>query len=63
MGSGFLDAQHFWDHLKVFGHRMSGHLASPGNGTVIGLIRVKPHVLPDLPLLFGEFLLRRNSSQ
>ena len=55
MGSSFLDAQHLLDHLEVLGHRMPGHLGPLGNGAVICLVGAKPHVLPDLPLLLGEF--------
>ena len=50
--------QHLLDHLVVLGHRMPGHVGPLGDSTVIGLIGTKPHVLPDLPLLFGEFLRR-----
>ena len=47
----------------MFGHRMPGHLSPLGDGTVIRLVGAKPHVLPDLPLLFGEFLRRWDPSQ
>ena len=60
MGSSFLDAQHLLNHLKVFGRRMPGYLGTLGYGAVIGLLRVKPHVLPDLPLLLCEFIRRRD---
>ena len=40
---------------------MPGHLDSLGDGAVIGLLGVVPHVLPVLPLLLGE-LLRRDES-
>ena len=51
MGSGFLDAQHLLDHLKVLGHRVPSHLGSLSDGAVIGFLWVEPHVLPDLSLL------------
>ena len=63
MGSGFLDAQHLLDHLKVLGHRVPGHLGSLGDGAVIRLVRVNFHILPDLPLLLGKFLRRWDPSQ
>ena len=44
------------DHLIVFGHRMPGHLSPLGDGAVIRLVGVNFHILPDLPLLLGEFL-------
>ena len=49
-------SQHPLNHLIVLCHRMPGHLRPLGNGTVIRLVGAKPHVLPDLPLLLGEFL-------
>ena len=55
--------QHLLDHLKVFSHRVPGHLGPLGNGAVIGLVGTEPHVLPDLPLLFGKFLRRWDPSQ
>ena len=48
--------QHLLDHLKVLGHRVPGHLSPLGNGAVICLVGVNFHILPDLPLLLGEFL-------
>ena len=47
---------HLPDHLVVLGHRMPGHISSLGDGAVIYLVGVNFHVLPDLPLLLGEFL-------
>ena len=35
---------------------MPGYLGALGDGAVIGLLGVEPHVLPDLPLLFGELI-------
>lgn len=63
MGSGFLDAQHLLDHLKVLGHCVPGHLSPLGDSAVIRFVGAKPHVLPDLPLLLGEFLRRWDPSQ
>ena len=51
------------DHPIPFGHRVPGHLCALGDGTVICLIGTEPHVLPDLPLLLGEFLRRWDPSQ
>ena len=59
----FLLPQHLLDHLKVLGHCVPGHLSPLGNGAVIRLVGTEPHVLPDLPLLLGEFLRRWDSSQ
>lgn len=42
---------------------MPGHLGPPGDGAVIRLVGENPHVLPDLPLLLGEFLRRWDPSQ
>lgn len=42
---------------------MPGHLSPLGDGAVIRLVWAKPHVLPDLPLLLGEFLRRWDPSQ
>ena len=56
MGSVFLDTQHLLDHLIMVGHGMPGHLSPLGDGAVIRLVGVNFHVLPDLPLLLGEFL-------
>ena len=56
MGSVFLDTQHLLDHFKVLGHCVPGHLSPLGDGTVIRLVGVNFHILPDLPLLLGEFL-------
>ena len=63
MGSGFLDTQHLLYHLIMLSHRMPGYPGPFGDGTVIGLVWAKPHVLPDLPLLLGEFLRRGDPSQ
>ena len=51
----FSSSQHLLYHLIVLGHCV-GHLGTLGDGAVICLIGAEPHVLPDLPLLFGEFL-------
>ena len=37
---------------------MPGHLGSLGDSAVICLVGVNLHILPDLPLLLGEFLRR-----
>lgn len=63
MGSVFLDTQHLLDHLIMVGHGMPGHLSPLGDGAVIRLVGVNFHVLPDLPLLLGEFLRRWDPSQ
>ena len=63
MGSGFLDAQHLLNHLKVLGHCVPGHLSPFGNGAVIRIIWINFHILPDLPLLLGKFLRRWDPSQ
>ena len=42
---------------------MPGHLRPLGDGAVIRLVGAKPHILPDLPLLLGEFLRRWDPSQ
>lgn len=55
--------QHLLNHLKVLCHRMPGHLSPLGNGAVICLVGTEPHILPDLPLLLGEFLRRWDPSQ
>lgn len=47
----------------MLGHRVPGHLSPLGNSTVIRLVGVNFHILPDLPLLLGEFLRRWDSSQ
>ncbi len=54
--STLLESQHLPHHPIVLGYRMPGHLCTPGNDTVICLIRVKPQVFPDLPLLLGELI-------
>ena len=55
--------KHLFNHFKVLGHCVPGHLSPLGNGAVIGLVGTEPHVLPDLPLLFGKFLRRWDPSQ
>ena len=47
----------------MLGHGVPSHLCPLGDGTVIRLVGAEPHVLPDLPLLLGEFLRRRDPSQ
>ena len=42
----------------MLGHRVPGHVGPFDDSAVIRLIGAKPHVLPDLPLLLGEFLQR-----
>ena len=42
---------------------MPGHLSTLGDGAVICLVGVNFHILPNLPLLLGEFLRRWDSSQ
>ena len=37
-----LEPQHFPHHPVVLGHGVPGHLCTPGNDTVICLIRVEP---------------------
>ena len=59
----FLLPQDLLHHLIVLGHRMPGHVGPFGDGAVIRLVGVNFHVLPDLPLLLGEFLRRCDSSQ
>ena len=51
-----VESQHLPHHPIVLGYRMPVHLCTPGNLTVIRLIRVKPQVLPDLPLFLGELI-------
>lgn len=51
-----LESQHFPYHPIVLRHRVPGHLCTPGNDTVICLVRVKPQVFPDLPLFLGELI-------
>ena len=58
-----LESQHLADHLIMLGHRVPGHVGPFGDNTVIGLIGVNPHILPDLPLLLGEFLRRWDPPQ
>ena len=53
-----LESQHLPHHPIVLCHSMPGHLCTPGNDTVICLIRVEPQVLPDLPLLLGKLIGR-----
>ena len=52
----FLLPQHLLYHPIVFGHRVPGHFRSLGDDAVIGLLGVKPHIFPDLPLLLGELI-------
>lgn len=59
----FLLSQHLLDHLIVLGHGVPGHLCALSDGAVIRLVGAEPHVLPDLPLLLGEFLRRWNPSE
>ena len=47
----------------MLGHRVPGHVGPLGDGAVIGLVGINPHVFPDLPLLLGEFLRRWDPSQ
>lgn len=47
----------------MLGHSVPSHLCAPGNDTVVCLIGVNFHILPDLPLLLGKFLRRWDSSQ
>ena len=56
MDGFLLVPQHLPYHLIVLGHGVPGHLSPFGNGAVIRLIWVNFHILPDLPLLLGEFL-------
>ena len=51
-----LESEHLSNHLIPLGHRMPGHLSPLGDGAVIRLVGVNFHILPDLPLLLGEFL-------
>ena len=50
------ESQHLSNHLVPLGYRVPSHLGPLGNGTVIRLVGVNFHILPDLPLLLGEFL-------
>ena len=50
--------KHLPHHPIPLRHRVPGHLGPLGDGAVIGLLGVEPHVLPDLPLLLGELLRR-----
>ena len=43
-------------HSIMFHHGVPGYLCTPGDDTVICLVRVKPQVLPDLPLFLGELI-------
>lgn len=56
MDGFLLVPQHLPYHLIVLGHGVPGHVGSFGDGAVIRLIGINLHVLPDLPLLLGEFL-------
>ena len=56
MDGFLLVPQHLPYHLIVLGHGVPGHFGPLSDGAVIRLIGAKPHVLPDLPLLLGEFL-------
>ena len=51
------------NHFKVLGHCVPSHLSPLGDCAVIRLVRVNFHILPDLPLLLGKFLRRRDPSQ
>ena len=51
-----VESQHFPYHLIVPGHGVPVYLRTPGNLTVIRLVRVKPQVFPDLPLFLGELI-------
>ena len=53
-----VESQHLPHHPIVFRHSVPGHLCTPGNDTVICLVRVKPQVFPDLPLLIGKLIRR-----
>ena len=44
------------NHFQVLGHCVPGQLSPLGDGAVIRLVGVNFHILPDLPLLLGEFL-------
>ena len=55
--------KHLFNHFKVLGHCVPGHLSPLGDGAVIRLIGVNFYILPDLPLLLGEFLRRWDPSQ
>ena len=48
--------KHLLNHLIVFSHRVPVHLGPLGDGAVIRLVGVNFHIIPDLPLLLGEFL-------
>ena len=52
----FISIQHLLNQLIVFGHSMTCHFRPLGDGAVIRLVGVNFHILPDLPLLLGEFL-------
>ena len=59
----FISIQHLLNQLIVFGHSMTCHFRPLGDGAVIRLVGVNFHILPDLPLLLGEFLRQWDSSQ
>ena len=63
MDGFLLVPQHLPYHLIVLGHGVPGHFGLLGDGTVICLIGVHSHILPDLPLLLGKFLRRGDPSQ
>ena len=48
--------QHVPYHPIVLSHGVPSHLCAPGDDTVVCLVGVNFHILPDLPLLLGEFL-------
>lgn len=56
-------SQHLLYHLIPLCHRVPGHLGPLGDGTIIRLVGVNFHILPDLPLLLGEFLRRWDLAQ
>ena len=58
-----ITVHHLFHYRVPPGHRMPCHLGPLGDGAVIRLVRAKPHVLPDLPLLLGKFLRRWDPSQ
>lgn len=51
-----VESQHLPHHPIVFGNRVPGHLCTPGDDTVICLVRMKPQVFPDLPVFLGELI-------
>lgn len=44
-------------------HGMPGHVGPLGDSAIIRFVRVNFHILPDLPLLLGEFLRRWDPPQ